>query len=83
MTQMNKKYTDVRLMLTALEYYHQLHKSHIVDEVSVLGIDHYNFVEERLFKLTRKFNRKFERMRKRTKFYKLIKKYERENEAND
>lgn len=79
MTRMNKKYTDVRLMVNALEYYHQLHKSHLVDEVSHFGIEHYNFVEERLFKLTRKFNRKFERMRKRTKFYKLIKKYEKKS----
>ena len=83
MTRMNKKYIDVRLMLTALEYYHQLHKSHLVDEVSNFGIEYYNFVEERLYKITRKYNRKFERMRKRTKFYKLIKKHERENESND
>lgn len=77
MTRMNKKFTDVRLMLTALEYYHQIHKSHLVDEVSHFGIEHYNFVEERLYNLTRKYNRKFARMRKRTKFYRLINESER------
>ena len=75
MTRMNK-YRDVAMILSSLEHFHRVHQSQCERIMMAHGIEEYNETEERFHRLIRKYNRKFERMRKRTKFYKLIKKYD-------
>ena len=67
MTRTNKKIMDVQLTMQALEYFHKVHQSHLVEHISHFGTEHYNAVEERFYALIKKYNRKYERMRKRVK----------------
>lgn len=66
MTRMNK-FRDTALILSSLEHFHRVHQAQTERTIMVHGIERYNDTEERFHRLIKKYNRKFERMRKRVK----------------
>lgn len=65
---MNKnKFRDTALILTSLEHFHRVHQEQRERTIMMNEIEFYNDTEERFYRLIKKYNRKFERMRKRTK----------------
>ena len=66
MTQMNR-YRDTALILSSLEHFHRVHQSQTERIIMVRGVELYNDTEARFHRLIHKYNRKFERMRKRVK----------------
>lgn len=66
MIRMNK-FRDTALILTSLEHFHRVHQTQSERVIMNHGIDRYNDTEERFHRLIKKYNRKYERMRKRVK----------------
>lgn len=66
MTRMNK-FRDTALILSSLEYFHRVHQSQSERIIMAHGIEEFNETEERYHRLIHKYNRKYERMRKRVK----------------
>ena len=66
MIRMNK-FRDIALILTSLEHFHRVHQEQIERTIMIHGIEEYNETEEQFHRLIKKYNRKYERMRKRFK----------------
>ena len=66
MIRMNK-YRDTALILSSLEHFHRVHQSQTERTIMTYGVEEYNDTEARFHRLIHKYNRKFERMRKRVK----------------
>lgn len=66
MIRMNK-FRDTALILTSLEHFHRIHQEQCERTIMIHGIEEYNETEEQFHRLIKKYNRKYERMRKRFK----------------
>lgn len=66
MIRMNK-YKETAIILSSLEHFHRVHQNQADRIIVVHGVEQYNETEERFHRLIKKYDKKFNRMRKRVK----------------
>lgn len=59
-----QKYRDVCMILSSLEHFHRVHQEQTERMIHIHGIELYNDTEERFHRLIKKYDKKFNKMRK-------------------